>query len=138
MGTCAVSTGCQVCLSQAEYDDRDHQKGKWWTLFEHSDANWAFFEFEKPMAMPLMLCSEYSNYLADFKCEPISFDGDFDRDSRRFEIVSRGAYISQGFWEQFRREHPENYEWNRKNHQGAQDPSNPDPLFIAIGTCSPS
>jgi hypothetical protein len=137
-GAAPFLAGAKFVFRKLTDDDRDHEKGKWWAAFEHSNANWALFEFEKPNPQPLMWCFEPPDYFSSFQCHPLAFDGDFDKDSRRFEIVSRGGYIAQGFWEQFRREHPEEYERSRKNDKGARDPAKPDPLFIGIGTCSPS
>lgn len=114
------------------------KKGKWWALLSHHPkANWAFFQFEGDM-MPLATC-EYDtrNILPSFNCRGGVLDGSFDMDSRRFEIVVSGGYISQGFWEQFRREDPEQYRWGLSQGR-ASDPSHPDDLFIEIGKCSPS
>jgi hypothetical protein len=121
-------------------DDRD-QKGKWWALLKNQPtANWAFFHFGESAPMPLLTCVDHSEDfvpLSTFTCQPVVADGSFDKDSRRFEIVYHGGYIYQGVWEQFRREHPEDYEWLLPQHR-ATDPSHPDDLFIEIGTCSPS
>jgi hypothetical protein len=114
------------------------KKGKWWALLSHHPkANWAFFQFEGDM-MPLATC-EYDtrNILPSFNCRGGVLDGSFDMDSRRFEIVVSRGYISQGFWEQFRREDPEQYRWGLSQGR-ASDPSHPDDLFIEIGKCSPS
>jgi hypothetical protein len=119
-------------------DDRDHQKGKWWSLIEDNpNANWAFFEFGKEAPIPLETCSDNVEGIPMFICKPVVTEGSFNKYSRRFEIIVHGGYISQGIWEQYRRENSETYEYNRKNKR-ALDPSNPDDLFIAIGKCSPS
>jgi hypothetical protein len=128
-------------LRKINDDDRDHQKGKWWTIFDHDpEANWAFFEFGKADPMPLLTCHEGTGgYSSEFSCRQnwSVFDGSFDKDSRRFELISRGAYIQQGRAEQFRREHPDYYARSLKEGR-VPDPSGFDRLWIAIGTCSPS
>ena len=72
-----------------------------------------------------------------FICQPIVLDAAFDRDTRRFEIFARGGYISQGFWEQYRRENPDSFAQILKQKR-APDPSEPGDIFIEIGNCSPS
>ena len=116
-GPQSFQSGGKYIFRKLNDDDRD----RWRLREDYPEANWAFFEFGKPM--PLMLCK-------GGVCRRIVLDGSFDFDSRRFEIVARGGYLYQGFWEQFRRENP--------NHEPLHDLSNPDDLFIAIGTCSPS
>jgi hypothetical protein len=124
-------------LRQLNDDDRDKKTGRWWSLLEDNpEAHWAFFEFGKEMPMPLLTCRD--DLLGPtFVCKHVITDGGFDKDSRRFELVYHGGYISQGFWEQFRREHLEDYERGLKQGR-AFDPSKPDDLFIEIGRCSPS
>jgi hypothetical protein len=87
----------------------DDDRGRWRLREDYPEANWAFFEFGKPM--PLMLRK-------GGVCRRIVLDGSFDFDSGRFEIVARGGYLHQGFLEQFRRENP--------NHEPLHDLSNPD------------
>jgi hypothetical protein len=100
-------------------DDRDKVKGKWWALLQpHPKADWAFFESGKNAPMPLAVCIKDANGYSIFNCQDIARGASFDEDSRRFELVYHGAYIDQGFWEQFRREHPEQYEWSRSHQQG--------------------
>jgi hypothetical protein len=137
-GTAPFVAGAKFVMRKITDDDRDHQKGKWWALYDEgkrADDDWAFFEFGKPDPLPLATCRVA--FGARLACERLIFDAEFDLDSRRFELVSRGGYISQGFWEQFRREHPEEYKHSSKNGT-VNDPSKPDDLFIAIGRCSPS
>jgi hypothetical protein len=114
-------------------DDRDENKGKWWALLkDNPKANWAFYSYGKDKPMPLASCVEDSGTVMSemFYCRPVVNDARFDKDTRRFEIVSHGAYIDQGFWEQRRREDP--------NAKLANAPSKPDDLFVEIGNCSPS
>jgi hypothetical protein len=118
--------------------DRDHQYGKWSALFDkHSDARWAFFEFGKIDPVPLAVCEDTSSVLGqDVICDRIIDDGAFNKETRRFEISFRGSYVTQGFWEQLRRENPEAYELLLAQGK-AEDPSKPNDLFIEIGECKP-
>jgi hypothetical protein len=120
-------------------NDRNHEKGKWWSLLDkYPEANWAFFEFGKSDPMPLSECEDTNSVLAqDIVCHRIIDDGAFNKDSRRFELSFQGSYATQGFWEQLRLENPEAYELLRSQGK-AEDPSNPDDLFIEIGRCKPS
>jgi hypothetical protein len=136
----AFGTGGKYILRKLNDDDRDQQKGKWWRLLTHyPNANWALFEFAKDMPMPLVACVEDAGGFSKFNCQRVIYDGSFDKDSRRFELVLHGGYMDQGFWEQFRREHPQS------SGGTAHDPSNPDDhyiqpddLYVEIGNCSPS
>jgi hypothetical protein len=119
--------------------DRDRTQGKWWSSFEHHpDANWAFFDFGKDDPIPLTVCVEGKDDWSsrNLKCTPVVFvhDAHFDKETRRFEVIVSGAYVSQGYWEQLRREDPEEFKQLPYKH----DPSSPDDLFIQIGMCSPS
>jgi hypothetical protein len=119
-------------------DDRDEKKGRYSSLLKGNPrANWAFFWYDRSASpMPLVSCVEDRDdaFLATmFFCRTIVIDAEFDSDSRRFEIISHGGYVSQGFWEQFRREHPEQYARQLPSGE-AQDPTKPDDLFIEIGT----
>jgi hypothetical protein len=114
-------------------DDRDEKKGKWWPLLkDNAKANWAFFDYGEVDPMPLASCIEDKDSVLaeDLFCRRIVSDAQFDKDTRRFEIINHGGYVSQGFWEQRRRENPA--------AKLTSDPSKPDDLFIEIGTCSPS
>jgi hypothetical protein len=137
----AFRPGKKYVLRRLTNDDRDKTKGKWWSTLEyHPEANWAFFEFGKDDPMPLVTCFEddpKAILASHFNCRRSVFDGSFDKDSRRFEMVGHGGYISQGFWEQHRRENPQQYE-GALSHGRVGDPTKPDDLFIEIGRCSPS
>jgi hypothetical protein len=136
----AFGAGGKYVLRKLNDDDRDHQKGKWWRLLTHyPNANWALVEFAKDMPMPLVVCVEDTGGFSKFSCQRVIYDGSFDKVSLRFELVLHGGYMDQGFWEQFRREHPHG------SGSTANDPSNPDDhyiepddLYIEIGRCSPS
>ncbi|MBR0869789.1 hypothetical protein JQ633_05425 [Bradyrhizobium tropiciagri] len=97
-------------------------------------------EHGKDDPMPLTACVEVkegAGLSQDFRCQPIIHDAHFDKDTRRFEVVVSNGYITQGFWEQFRREAPEQFARLLASGR-AGDPSKPDDLYIEIGTCSPS
>jgi hypothetical protein len=121
--------------------DRD-KNSKWGVLLDHhAQANWAFFEYGKENPMPLTACVEVEEGLGqlsrDFRCRPIVHDAHFDKETRRFEVVVSGGYVTQGFWEQFRRETPAEFA-KLLERGGAGDPSKPDDLYVEVGTCSPS
>jgi hypothetical protein len=131
--------GKKYTLRRLTDRDRDKTRGKWWPLLEeYPKANWAFFEFggadEDPL--PLSACIE-RNDSSQFNCQDLAFKARFDKDTRRFEVAVSGAYVSQGFWEQFRREKPERFKELMEKKQG-NDPSHPDDLSVEIGNCSPS
>lgn len=118
--------------------DRD-KSSKWWGLLVgHSQANWAFFEYGKENPMPLTACVEVEEGLGQgFRCQSIIQDARFDKETRRFEVLVGGGFVTQGFWEQFRRETPA--EFAKLLERGrAGDPSKPDDLYVEVGTCSPS
>ena len=95
-------------------------------------AHWAFSRVGD--AAPLAACFENESR---FSCKTIVQSFEFDSSSGRFETVSRGAFIAQGYWQQLRRENPERVDW-MVAHGRANDPSRPDDLFLEIGDCSPS
>jgi hypothetical protein len=95
-------------------------------------AHWAFSRSGDPA--PLAACFESEGR---FSCKAIVQSFEFDSGSGRFETVSRGAYIAQGYWQQLRRENPERVDWMIA-HGKANDPSYPGDLFLEIGECSPS
>jgi hypothetical protein len=95
-------------------------------------AHWAFSRLGDQA--PLAACFESEGR---FSCKAIVQSLEFDSGSGRFETVSRGAFIVQGYWQQLRREDPERIDWMAA-HGRANDPSNPDDLFLEIGECSPS
>jgi hypothetical protein len=120
-------------LRRLTADDRDEKKGKWWPLLKDAKANWAFFNYGEADPMPVASCVENEDALVlpeMFSCQPIVGSAKFDSDTRRFEMIYRGGYIDQGFWEQRRRENP--------TAKLLGNPSKPDDLFIEIGNCSPS
>jgi hypothetical protein len=120
----AFGTSRKYILRKLNEDDRDHQKGKWWSLFEgRPKATWAFFEFGRD-GVPKATCVEL------FDCQPLVSSASFDKDTHRFEMIYHGGYIDQGRWERLRQENP-------KTHLPV-DPANPDDLFIEIGKCSPN
>jgi hypothetical protein len=120
----AFGTSRKYILRKLNEDDRDHQKGKWWSLFEgRPKAKWAFFEFGHD-GVPKATCVEL------FDCQPLVSSASFDKDTGRFEMIYHGGYIDQGRWERLRQEDP-------KTHFPV-DPSNPDDLSIEIGKCSPN
>lgn len=115
--------------------DRDKQKTKWAYLLElHPTANSAFFYSGTDMPLATCVYSIDSVMGEQFNCEP---KGAFDKDSRRFKMIYDSGYINQAFWEQFRREHPQEYKQRLSQHEAAT-PDHPDDLFIEIGRCSPS
>jgi hypothetical protein len=134
----AFGTGTRYLLRRLNASDRDKQKkGNWWALLDgHQEANWAFFEFGKELPMPLASCVEdvKSVLASQFFCRAIVKEGSFDKDSHRFELITRGGYIDQGFWEKERRDHPNDFKPNPLP-DGMHDPSHPDDLFIEIGRC---
>jgi hypothetical protein len=103
-------------------------------------ANWAFFDFGKEAPIPLSTCFEDSENVVNerFACKRLVGDSSFDKDSRRFEMIYHERYIDQGFWEQLRRERPEQYRYTLSHDHMSDLASHPDPLFIEIGKCSPS
>ena len=108
-GPAPFAPGAKYVVRKISEDDRDHQKGKWWPILElKPEDDWAFFEFGKPDPTPLATCSKPRlgdvEFGAQLACHPLAFDATFDTDSRRFEVIVHGGYISQGFWEQYRRE----------------------------------
>lgn len=116
-------------LRRITADDRDEKRGKWWALF-NAKYNWAFFNYGEAEPMPVAQCVEDKDATMSelFNCGGIA---KFDSDTRRFEMNQTfGSYITQGFWEQRRRENPK--------AKLPVDPSKPDDLFIEIGNCSPS
>jgi hypothetical protein len=123
----------QYVLRRLTDDDRDEKKGAYSQLLKgNPKANWAFYWYGVDKPMPLASCIEDNEAIMSemFYCRPIVIDAQFDKDTRRFETLSHGAYVNQGFWEQRRRESP--------TAKLANDPSKPDDLFIEIGNCSPS
>jgi hypothetical protein len=68
--------------------------------------NWAFFDRE----MPLATCVENAFTFSILACRQVIADASFDKDSRRFELIYHGAYVSQGFWQKLKREDPKQYE----------------------------
>jgi hypothetical protein len=120
----AFGTSRKYILRKLNEDDRDHQKGKWWSLFEgRPKATWAFFEFGRD-GVPKATCVEL------FDCQPLVSSASFYKDTHRFEMIYHVGYIDQGRWERLRQENP-------KTHLPV-DPANPDDLFIEIGKCSPN
>jgi hypothetical protein len=120
-------------LRRLTAEDRDEKKGAYpFLLKDNPKANWAFYSYDADKPMPLASCIEDNDSVMSemLYCQPIVLDAQFDKDTRRFEIIYHGAYVSQGFWEQRRREDP--------TRKLAGDPSKPDDLFIEIGNCSPS
>ena len=95
-------------------------------------AHWAFFKLGDQA--PLAACFESEGR---FSCKAVVQSLEFDSGSGRFETISRGAFIAQGYWQQLRRENPERVDWMIA-HGRANDPSHPDDLFLEIGECSPS
>src|ERR1700746_2565764 len=93
-------------------------------------AHWMFSRSGD--AAPLAACFENEGR---FSCKPIAQSFEFDSSSGRFETVSRGAFISQGYWQQLRRDNRERVDWMIA-HGRANDPSHPDDLFLEIGECS--
>jgi hypothetical protein len=131
----AFGTGGKYVLRRLNNDD--------WTKEDYRvllqltpKANWAFFESGKNLLLATCV-DDPDGVGAPFICEPVVYYASFDKDSRRFEMFLHGGYIRQGFWEQFRREHPDIYKWQLSEGR-ASDPSRPEDLFVAIGKCSPS
>jgi hypothetical protein len=55
-GPAPFVAGAKFVMRKITDDDRDHQKGKWWALYDEgkcADDDWAFFEFAKPDPLPL-------------------------------------------------------------------------------------
>lgn len=106
--------------------------GKYKTFLNgNPKPSWAFFDAE----MPIASCVE--NALpSSTVCKRVLADADFDKDSRRFELVYRGAYVSQGFWQQLKREDPKQYQALLSEGQG-ENADHPDDLVIQIGKCNP-
>jgi hypothetical protein len=119
-------------LRRLTADDRNEKSAFSSLLQGNPKANWAFFRYGVEKPMPLASCIEDANsVMAEmFYCRPIAIDAQFDKDTRRFEIIYHGGYVDQGFWEQRRRENP--------TAKLASDPGKPDDLLIEIGNCSPS
>jgi hypothetical protein len=117
-------------LKRLEIRDKQLQEKQ---MFDAGD--WAFLGFgENPRLLALCERSYPEQLPADCKPSPFSPISDFETDTRRFEIVYRGAYIEQGRQEQLRRD-PEKLK--REPPGLVSDPSHPDDLVIEIGTCSP-
>jgi hypothetical protein len=98
-----------------------------------SRANWGFFKVEDES--PLAACVESSD--SHFSCKPILRSLTFDKVSGRFELISHGGFIEQGYWDRFRNENPEHHQWLAE-HGRANDPAHPNDLVFEIGECSPS
>jgi hypothetical protein len=89
--------GPQAFASNGKYifrrlndDDRDKQKGNWrYSLAAHPKADWAFFGLGEDM---LLLACEWDTRFETFFCRGGTYDGSFNKDSRRFELVLRGGY----------------------------------------------
>jgi hypothetical protein len=128
-------------LRRLNPDDRDKQS-RWAIIYEHfPKANWAFFTFGEDKPIPLVICTEDTGEHGGpqtFRCQPTSefYDGAFDKETRRFELIKRGSYINQGFNAQLKRSDPEIYKKGRAD-RWAGDPDNPDDLFVEIGKCTP-
>jgi|HubBroStandDraft_6_1064221.scaffolds.fasta_scaffold249613_1 hypothetical protein len=124
----------------------DDLKGKYQDLLadmKQAESNWGFFRESASDHLPVAACVE-ENIVIDntnipfFNCHPIKSSAmEFDKVSRRFMVAYNTGYISQGFWEQVRREYPERYR-DALIRGEAHDPSRPDDLFVEIGKCSPS
>ncbi|WP_175755833.1 hypothetical protein [Burkholderia cepacia] len=95
-------------------------------------ANWAFFDGK----MLLATCVENDFTFGSLLCRSGLADANFDKDSRRFELVYRGAYTSQGYWQQLKRGDSKQYESLLASGRGG-DAERPDDLSIQIGKCSP-
>jgi hypothetical protein len=96
-------------------------------------ANWGFFKLGNES--PLAACVESSD--SNLSCRPIVQSLTFDKNSGRFELISDGGFIDQGYWERFRSENPEHHKWLAE-HGRANDPAHPKDLVFEIGECSPS
>jgi hypothetical protein len=133
----AFNTATKYLLRKLNDTDRDEQRGKWWALLEkHSEANWAFFEFGESNPPPLATCFEDINGIlpSRFRCRDVIMHVAFDKESRRFELLHHGAFISQGYWSQKRRDDGETHT-GRVERDQAGNPSAPDDLFVKIGHC---
>ena len=85
--------------------------------------------------MPQLTCYE-DDTLGIFNCQQIVMDGSFDKDSLRFELVLKGGFTQQGYWEKLRERDPERYKELLSRKQGL-DADHPDDLVVEIGKCSP-
>jgi hypothetical protein len=119
--------GRKYILRRLNDDDRKDPQ-----LQHYPKANWGFFLLEKEF--PTAICEEVTEF-SIFNCHPEYTDASFDKGSRRFEIVNRGAYVDQGFWERRRREDSEEYSRSLSRRE-ATDVSHPQDLFVEIGHCS--
>src|SRR5262245_3236586 len=113
-------------------DDEKNELGYQFLVRFEPKAHWAFSRSGD--VAPLAACFENEGR---FSCKPIAQSFEFDSSSSRFETVSHSAFISQGYWQQLRRDNRDRVDWMIA-HGRANDPSRPDDLFLEIGECSPS
>jgi len=123
--------GHEYVLRRLSENDLKNNKYKSF-LNGNPKPNWAFFDGE----MPVATCAENAFTFSTPACGPVIADAKFDKDSRRFELVYHGAYVTQGFWQQLKREDPKQYESLLSSGQGG-DAEHPDDLVIKIGKCNP-
>ena len=123
--------GHEYVLRRLSEDDLKNNKYR--SLWkDNPKPNWAFFDGEMPMAT----CVENASTFSSPVCRHVMADANFDKDSRRFELVYHGAYVNQGYWQQLKREDQKQYESLLSSGSG-EDALHPDDLVINIGKCNP-